>query len=111
MQSIVTFWKCWFKKSLFPGRGFPGRVGQKEQKEVRALHEKRRTGRDFPERGVINHHKLCSAKPESSSPTAACRPGGGPGLISRLVPGSGLGGCAGGSILHGIGCANGFRAL
>lgn len=41
-------------------------------------------GRDFPERGVINHRKLCSAKPESCSPTAACRPGGGPGLISRV---------------------------
>lgn len=41
-------------------------------------------GRDFPERGVINHHKLYSAKPESCSPTAACKPGGGPGLISRI---------------------------
>lgn len=84
MQSIVTFWEYWFKKSLFPGRGFLGRAEQKEQKEVRALHEKRRTGRDFPERGVIYHHELCSAKPESSSPTAACRPGGSPGLISRI---------------------------
>lgn len=75
--SIVTFWKYWVKRNLF--------AGQKEQEEVRALHEKRRMGRDFPERGVINHHKLCSAKPESSSPTAACRPGGGPALISRIA--------------------------
>lgn len=81
---------------------------QKKQKEIRALHEKRRMGRDFSERRVFCHCKcflLCQTE-EPGSPSAALRTQEQVQVsYQNLVSDSWLGGStAGGSVLHGRRC-------